>query len=106
MEYNGALSVEVARHSERIRELAEESETMAARMDFAVADEQRERRDLREAIAKVEKKVDRLITQKAVVIALVLFVGGGLLAGVPWLMTAQLRGMLLEMKVVELKVAK
>ncbi len=92
------LAIEVARHSERIRELDED--VLAVRKTLLQQDE---------AIERIEKTLFRLLVQKKVVIGLIAaaiaVLGGGIAAG-NWLMHAQLRNMMEEMHMAEMRAIK
>lgn len=92
MDHNGALAVEVARHSERIGDL--EDDVKAVRKHIA---------DLENVVERVDRKLDRLLTQKRIIIALVVLVGGGVVASINWTMRAQIRDLLLETHMVEMR---
>ena len=95
-EYNGIMTLheDVARHSERIRELDED--VLAVRKTLAAQDD---------AIERIDRKLDKLLIQKRIVISLVVGAVGILGAGIPtavWMMNAQMRNMLMDLHVVEM----
>src|SRR6185295_993522 len=88
----------VARHSERIREL--ENDFKAQSKTLAEQDK---------AIERIEKMLYKLLVQKRVVVALIVVVAGaigGAVAWGNWLMHAEVRNVLEEMKFIEMRSTK
>jgi hypothetical protein len=108
MEMNGSLTIgeQLIQHTEHIREVREDVESTKRRVaEEATAGELRTKA-LAESIQRIESKLDRVLTQKKVIIAIVVFAVGALGAGIPWVMRAQMRELLLETRLIEMRAIK